>query len=420
MICKEKNCNKKANFNLPLKTDPLYCNEHKKKNMIHTKNKRCIEQHCNTRPNYNLPNQYALYCYKHKKENMVDVNNKRCIEEHCNKQPQFNLPNIKKGLYCFSHKKDNMINVVEKRCKEDNCQILSPVFNFPNEKVGIYCALHKKKDMINLKSPRCKNTECIKLASFNLPNKTKPFYCAEHKKQNMVDVSHQRCKEENCMKLMPRFNYEHAKSGIYCAVHKKENMIDVKSKRCLQENCNVIPKYKNKDSKYKGYCLRCFIHLFPNEKISKNYNIKEIQMVNFIKQHFKQEICIFDKRVGGCSKRRPDCYIDKFTHVIIIECDENQHKYYEDICENKRMMELFQDFGNRPIIYIRFNPDTYINEDGKKILSSFKYHKTLDVPIIKLKEWNNRVNILKETINKWLNLIPEKEITNEYLFYNKI
>jgi hypothetical protein len=143
-------------------------------------------------------------------------------------------------------------------------------------------------------------------------------------------------------------------------------------------------------------------------------------MTDFIKEHFKEEVIIFDKTVGGCSKRRPDCYIDKFTHVIIIECDENQHskKEYTN-CENKRTMELFQDFGNRPIIFIRFNPDSYINKDGKKILSSFKNHKTLFVPIIRQKkELDNRLNLLKETINKWLIKIPEKEITNEYLFYN--
>lgn len=82
-------------------------------------------------------------------------------------------------------------------------------------------------------------------------------------------------------------------------------------------------------------------------------------------------------------------------------------------------MELFQDFGNRPIGFIRFNPDSYINEENTKVLSSFKMHKTLDVPMIReSKEWENRLNVLKETIQHWLNVIPEKEITYEYLFYN--
>jgi hypothetical protein len=194
-------------------------------------------------------------------------------------------------------------------------------------------------------------------------------------------------------------------------------MIDInnKRKRCLQEYCDIFVT-----NKYKGYCLRCFINLFPNEKISRNYKVKENHMTDFIKEHFKDEVMTFDKTVGGCSKRRPDVYIDKFTHVIVIECDENQHtrKEYTN-CENKRTMELFQDFGNRPIIFIRFNPDSYINKDGKKILSSFKNHKTLFVPIIrKQEEWDNRLNLLKETILKWLIDIPEKEVTYEHLFYN--
>ena len=195
-------------------------------------------------------------------------------------------------------------------------------------------------------------------------------------------------------------------------------MIDINNKSCLQENCYSIPK----NNKYKGYCLRCFINLFPNEKISRNYKIKEIFMTDFLKEEFKDEIMVFDKRVGGCSSRRPDVYIDKFTHVLIIECDENQHTRSEYTnCDTKRTMEIFQDFGNRPLVYIRFNPDSYINEENKKVLSSFKNHKTLFVPMIKVKkEWNNRLNVLKETVSKWLIEIPEKEITYEYLFYDKI
>jgi hypothetical protein len=120
--------------------------------------------------------------------------------------------------------------------------------------------------------------------------------------------------------------------------------------------------------------------------------------------------------VGGCSRRRPDAYLDLFTHVLIIECDENQHENY--ICENKRTMELFQDFNNRPIVFIRFNPDSYV-VGIKKILSSFKIHKISGVPIIRnKKEWNNRLNTLKDVIHKYLGKIPEKEVTIENLFFD--
>jgi hypothetical protein len=34
------------------------------------------------------------------------------------------------------------------------------------------------------------------------------------------------------------------------------------------------------------------------------------------------------------------------------------------------------------------------------------------------KEWKLRLDLLKETINKFLENIPEKEVTNGFLFYD--
>jgi Holliday junction resolvase len=304
---------------------------------------------------------------------MVDIKHKKCLEENCNKQPTYNLPDKKIGIYCLKHKKDNMVDIKNKKCLEENCN-KQPIYNLPDKKIGIYCL--------------------------------------KHKKDNMVDIKSKKCLEENCKKR-PNYNLYNKKIGIYCLKHKKDNMVDIKNKKCLE--CNDTRSTK----KYKGYCLRCFIFKFPDVKISKNYKVKEIYMTDFIKEQFKDEVMIFDKTVGGCSKRRPDVYIDKLTHILVIECDENKHNIYEESCENKRTMELFKDFGNRPIIFIRFNPDGY-NLESKKILSSFKMHKTLYVPVIRnKKEWENRLNVLKEYMNKHLVIIPEKEVTIEYLFYDK-
>jgi hypothetical protein len=383
--------------------------------MIDVINKKCKEENCNKQPYFNLPNKKTgIYCSIHKEINMVNVIEKRkCKEKNCNKQPLFNLPNEKTGIHCSIHKKENMVNVIEKRkCIVENCN-KQPQFNLENEKKGIYCSIHKEINMVNVIGKRkCKEENCNKESSYGYSNKNFE-YCAEHKKENMINIKTKRCKENNCSIIGPKFNLPNTKVGLYCSKHKKENMINIKDKMCLQ--CKIT--YSNPNHKYKGYCVRCFIFKFPNEKISRNYKVKEVIMTDFIKSEFKDEIMIFDKQTGGCSKRRPDCYIDKFTHIIIIECDENQHK--DTSCENKRTMELFQDFNSRPIIFIRFNPDAY-QKDDKKILSSFKMHKTLDVPMIReRKEWQNRLNLLKETINKWLTKIPQKEVTNEYLFYNE-
>jgi hypothetical protein len=91
---------------------------------------------------------------------------------------------------------------------------------------------------------------------------------------------------------------------------------------------------------------------------------------------------VFDKIVeGGCSRRRPDVRIDMGSHIIIVECDEDQHKGYS--CENKRMMEIFQNCGNRPIVFIRFNPDSYTK-------NMIKYFKTTGNGLVVnlRKEWS--------------------------------
>lgn len=170
---------------------------------------------------------------------------------------------------------------------------------------------------------------------------------------------------------------------------------------------------------YNGFCLRCFIHLFPNEKISRRYKIKEQYMVDFILKEFPEESIIVDKIVnGGCSRRRPDVYIDKLTHVVIVECDENRHNQQAYSCDNKRLMELFQDFGSRPLVIIRFNPDSYIDSDKTRHPSCFSNHKGFDVPIVfNQEELDMRFRKLAEVIDTVLGNIPEREITTHSLFY---
>ena len=103
------------------------------------------------------------------------------------------------------------------------------------------------------------------------------------------------------------------------------------------------------------------------------------------------------------------------THVIIIEVDEEQHKYYDTNCEITRINELFTDFGDRPIVFIRFNPDAY---DNKK--SCFKYHEQFGVPLINdKKDWENRLETFKKSIEKHIKNVPEETIF-EYLFYDTI
>ncbi len=179
------------------------------------------------------------------------------------------------------------------------------------------------------------------------------------------------------------------------------------------ENC--LCQYVNKTSKFHPYCFRCHCILNPNAYVPMRYKFREHYLRDYLELTFKSISLVFDKTLGACSLRRPDVFIECYTHCIIIECDENQHKSYE--CENKRMMELFQDAGMRPIVFIRFNPDSY-TKNGLTISGCFKRNSAGILKPTK-EEWEVRTKILKDTIEQHIGNIPDKECTILRLFYNK-
>ena len=98
-------------------------------------------------------------------------------------------------------------------------------------------------------------------------------------------------------------------------------------------------------------------------------------MVEYIKNKFTIYDWQTDKKIqDGCSKRRPDLYLDLGYQLIMIEIDENQHMDYDCSCENKRLMEPSLDVNHRPMVFIRFNPDDY-KEYDKNITSCWGYDK---------------------------------------------
>ena len=172
--------------------------------------------------------------------------------------------------------------------------------------------------------------------------------------------------------------------------------------------------------KYNGYCLSCCVNLFPDTPVYRNYKTKETDVVTRVKEIFPDFTWIADKRIqDGCSKRRPDLLLDMATHIIIVEIDENKHNNYDSSCENKRLMELSQDLGHRPIVFIRFNPDSYINSEGVKITSCWRLNKLGVMSIMKTKEkeWGQRICTLTDTIDYWIKNQNEKTIEVVELFY---
>ena len=171
-------------------------------------------------------------------------------------------------------------------------------------------------------------------------------------------------------------------------------------------------------SKYDNYCLTCCIHLRPDIEVSRNYKTKENEVIQRIKDNFPDFDFLCDRRIeDGCSLRRPDCLLDLGSHIIITEVDENKHDSYDCSCENKRLMEISQDLQHRPIIFIRFNPDDYIDQNGKTIKSCWKLNKLGVMKIVKVREWEKRIKSLIDTINYWIHNPSPKTIEIIELFY---
>lgn len=240
-----------------------------------------------------------------------------------------------------------------------------------SDSLKIILDLHYSK-FIKKKSRICIFKDCNKSASYNYLNKTKCLYCSKHKSADMFDVINKRC-----------------------------------------ELCDLT----RPDKKYNNLCSSCFYFKNPNHKLTRNHKTKENQIISDLNKKL-DNIIIQDKIVSnGCSKRRPDGLIRLNDYNIIIEVDENQHKNYS--CENKRLMEIFNDLGNSPLTIIRFNPDSY-KEDKKTIKSPFGITKNDGkLKIINQKEYNRRFNKLLEILDYNMKNISKKEIHIVNLFYNE-
>ena len=259
----------------------------------------------------------------------------------------------------------------------------------------------------------CNFKDCQTQPKFNNYGEPKGLYCGYHRKDGMINVLEKR-KCIDCQKI-PKFNNFGESKGLYCGDHIKDGMINVLEKRCKTNLCNTFVK-----KKYEGYCLRCYMLTYPDRPVSRNRKTKEKDIVDRIKSLFPDFDWKEDRKVsGGCSQKRPDLFLDMGSHVINVEIDENKHSSYDCICENKRMMEISQDIGGRPIIFIRFNPDGYEDVNGKKITSCWGLdcNNIMVLKKNKLNEWVERVNVLTNQIQHWVVFPTEKTIEIIQLFY---
>ena len=318
----------------------------------------CNHSNCKKQARYGLKRECPLRCKTHK-ENMKSVS-RIC---NCGIRSSFNLPDEKVAICCKNCKTNEMIDITHKKCKCGN----QPIYNLPDEKVAICCKNCKTNEMVDVKNKKCK---CGNRPSFNLPDEKKVAICCKNcKTDEMIDVKHKKCKCGN----QPIYNLPDEKVAICCKNCKTNEMIDVKHKKCIGtlDNYTLIPCVYNQrgNPKYKNYCSECYKRNFPLDPLTCQIRskTKEITIRDFINENFDGFLHDKTLHTGSCDctiRRRIDHRKLIKNTLLVIETDENQHKSYDKMDEETRYDDLYMAFSGK-WIYIRFNPDKYINKNGK-------------------------------------------------------
>ena len=388
--CNYAYCKKRARCGYP-GGKPIRCNNCIGKGMINLIDKSCcfISSNgtgCTKQPHFGLPGSSATYCRDHATDDMIDVKNRKCYAKGCSCQPNFNFPYEKKGKYCSEHAQgevdDNgipMINVLIRYCNHPGCQreaLYGYIFE-TKTRCSDHILYDKEFDTYMMKgnlNPKCELCDRPAICSYS--DKLLPTRCDDHMDNGQQYINYRPCPE---CKDQPSINRQICK---ICKNKKfEDHNIQVRLFDMIPDNKNNIylsnGNIKNKISKYNNKILDRIIKKPSNNNnepdspkvLNKKIKSKEIKVKNMLDNR-NIEYHSHDRSINiECSKKRPDFILFRRHNVIIIEVDENQHKYYNCECEQKRMVEIYNACDSRPVIFIRFNPDKYNDNNGNLITS---------------------------------------------------
>lgn len=335
-----------------------FYSSHKLANMIDVKHKTCEYNDCIKRANFDFKGNKGCFCSSHKTDGMIDIVTKYCEYNNCNViKPVFDIKGGK-GRFCVSHKTSEMINVISKRCEYDGCNLLNPVFDVKGGK-GRFCSSHKTIEMIDVKTKRCEYNGCNKSVYYGKPGMYKS-HCAQHKQPGMI-----RNPTKRCSKCKNKAIWGNNNNPIHCELHKTENDINLVEQPC--SSCNLL-NILDKTNR----CEYCNPNVCESTRLTKQNAL--MNYLDNINLYGSSTDTIIDG--GICGKERPDRIYDFGDKIVILECDENQHRSRPCECEQTRMINIGQSFGGIPVYFIRWNPDNYKPVNNKKIQETLtKRHK---------------------------------------------
>lgn len=416
-FCCFNNCNKYYTF--VDKSNRKYCNIHKTlESTLSDKFKVCSTKDCSGISSWNYSDRNSGFCEFHiKNQNKTSLNNNICIIKDCFYRAKWGLPNKKYSTHCTLHcDTSNMVIKLKYVCIVDSCFKSGNYFTLNKE--FLYCKEHSPETS-ELVTTKCKYEGCTKYAYYGVKGTKEKEYCSSHKNPKTMCQIFKECSVNECLNV-PRYGLPQ-KQPTLCLEHgeNKEGYIKDPRKRCKEKNCNTFALYGINSP------LHCEIHKKPKELNLIERKCVSCELFNVLNHEDKCRYCgdfsqfrlfkqnkvkmfldkekikydSYDKIIdqGICGKERPDFLIDCNTHFIILEVDESQHKGSKYNCENVRMQNLTYSLG-LPVIFIRYNPDSYICE---KELTEIQRH-----------------NLLKKMIKELKKNTPKELLTVYYICYN--
>lgn len=372
-LCQYDGCRKGAWYGKE-KGKPFRCGEHREEDLTNVVSKRCQYNGCDKHPNFGKIKGVATHCKKHGTSiGLVDVKSNFCKFVGCDTRASFGVDGGR-AIFCTKHKENTMTNIHAKKC--EMCSI-SASYGDKNSR-PTRCSTHKTEHMVCAQG-MCEVENCGIKGYFGFAHTGKKQRCATHKLPGMIDLKNKKCTDLGCSK-QSTYGLENGPIEK-CATHKLPGMVDVKNKRC--PTCEyVVTNGKT--------CISCNGHVrrelvFRDMLLERGY--------------------VFEthNKTTGCGRERPDFVFDCDTHAVVLEYDEYQHKHsgYTKECELVRMKNLYYALGFELCVFVRFNPDEYINEN--KVINT---HET------------ERYGVLFDTLNESMCIPPSNNAEIVYLFYD--
>ena len=193
-----------------------------------------------------------------------------------------------------------------------------------------------------------------------------------------------RCGRENCgTRLCPttKKSYKNCLcgaatcgGGICPATGSQKPKCKCGHEKCGSALCRSTHCHTLGNNNYDMYCTCCFKNMFPADPRASQIRArtKELRVVHHVLKEHPDLVWTHDKPLyvdftGGCcpSKRRCDLRALVEATMLVVECDEGQHKGKGYANDAARYDDLFMVHSGR-WVFIRFNPVSYRDAAGKR------------------------------------------------------